>query len=114
MKAVRERLARLRRRGPTPAPEPAPAVEQLVVTPSGRHEPTSLNDFTVTVDTKASGGDRLVLHLDREGEPTLHMQVAVAQLMWLLDDPAMFAEAYAHRANWADPYATPEPVEVRA
>lgn len=82
-----------------------------VVTMSGRVAAVALADFVVTVDTVASGGDRLVLHLAREGEPTLHMQVGVEQFMWLLNDPNHFAEAYAARAQWADPYAVPEPGE---
>jgi hypothetical protein len=67
----------------------------------------SIHDFVVTIDTEASGGDKLVLHLDREGEPTLHMQVHVKQFMWLLDDPDQFAGAYAQRSHWVDPYDAP-------
>lgn len=68
-------------------------------------KPVTIHDFTVTVDTEASGGDKLVLRLAREGEPTLSMQAHVTQFMWLLDDPDQFAVAYAERANWVDPYA---------
>lgn len=78
--------------------------------------PVSLADFVVTIDTKASGGDKLVLHLDRHGEKTLHMQAHITQFMWLIDDPEEFARAYAHRAHWVDPYAVQaaKPVEVGA
>lgn len=72
-----------------------------------RPRQVSVHDFTITVDTKASGGDRLVLHWARKREATLHMQVTPTQFMWLLDDPDEFARAYAARAQWADPYAQP-------
>lgn len=70
----------------------------------------SIHDFTITVDTQVSGGDRLVLRLDRDGEPTLSMQIHKDQFMWLLDDPAQFSLAYAQREHWVDPYAASEPV----
>ncbi len=81
-----------------------------------RRKPTvvsSLADFVVTIDTKASGGDKIVVHLDRPGEPTLHMQAHITQFMWLIDDPEEFARAYAHRAHWVDPYATQAPQQVQ-
>lgn len=78
----------------------------LVVSPFQRRaDALSLHDFTVTIDTRYSCGDKLVLHLDRDGEPTLHMQVHVQQFFWLLEDPDQFAQAYAARAHWVDPYA---------
>lgn len=83
----------------------------LVVSPfQPASDAVSLDDFTVTIDTRHSRGDKLVLHLDRDGEPTLHMQVHVKQFMWLLEDPDQFAQAYSARAHWVDPYAEqPEP-----
>jgi hypothetical protein len=54
----------------------------------------SIKDFTVTVDTEASGGDKLVLHLDREGQPRLSIACGTAQLMWIIEDPDHFTNGY--------------------
>lgn len=59
----------------------------------------SIHDFTVTVDTRESGGDKVVLHLDRDGQPRLTIACGVAQLMWVIDDPDHFTNGY--RANLA-------------
>lgn len=99
-------LERLRRKRPELASTPE-LVRSPVVPPS-----VSLNDFTVTVDTAHSGGDRLVLALDRDGEPTLHMQVHIQQFMWLIEDPDQFAAAYSQREHWVDPYAERPPAEL--
>lgn len=54
----------------------------------------SIHDFTVTVDTEESGGDKLVVHLDRAGQPRLTMACAASQLLWVIDDPEYFRNAY--------------------
>lgn len=103
---VKDIVRRLTRRKPSiEAVKPEP----VVLRPVGAPPAVSLDDFTVTVDTAASGGDRLVLRLSRERQPTLHMQVHIQQLMWLIDDPDQFAAAYAQRERWVDPYAEPAP-----
>lgn len=100
---------------------PSAVVGPVTVVPVGgppRVTPVSLHDFTVTIDTRHSrsgehGYHKLVLHLDREGEPTLHMQVDVQQFFWFLEDPDQFAQAYAARAHWVDPYNPPvDPVDA--
>lgn len=58
-------------------------------------EAVSIHDFAITVDTKASVGDKLVVNLDRDGEPTLVMQCGAPQLLWIIQDPAMFTGWYA-------------------
>lgn len=57
--------------------------------------PVSIHDFTITVDTRASVGDKLVAHLDRDGQPTLVMECGAPQLLWVIQDPEMFATWYA-------------------
>lgn len=59
----------------------------------------SIHDFTVTVATRQSGGDKIVLHLDRDGQPRLTIACSSAQLLWLVDDPELFPNAY--KANLA-------------
>lgn len=54
----------------------------------------SIHDFTVTVDTRESGGDKVVLHLDRPGQPRLTIACGAAQLLWVIDDPDHFANGY--------------------
>lgn len=54
----------------------------------------TIHDFRVTVDTEKSGGDRLVVHLDREGQPTLTMACSATQLLWVIDDRDYFGNAY--------------------
>lgn len=54
----------------------------------------SIHDFTVTVDTRASEGDKVVLRLDRAGHETLHVPCSSQQLVWLLNDPDYFASGY--------------------
>lgn len=56
--------------------------------------PVTIHDFVVTVDTEASGGDKLVLHLDREGQPRLTIACGVTQLGWIIDDPDHFTNGY--------------------
>jgi hypothetical protein len=56
--------------------------------------PVSIHDFTITVDTQESGGDKLVVRLDRAGQPTLHMACSATQLLWVIDDPDYFTNAY--------------------
>lgn len=85
----------------------AQRIRRLLGRPREEH-PVSLDDFVVTVDTKASGGDKIVLRLARRGEKTLCMQAHMTQFMWLIDDPEEFARAYQHRAHWVDPYAVQE------
>lgn len=71
-------------------------------------KPLSLADFTVTVDVEHSSGDRIVVWLDRDGEDRLCAQMQINQLLWMIDDPDMFRQAFAQRHLWADPYATPK------
>lgn len=54
----------------------------------------TIHDFTVTVDTEASEGDKVVLRLDRAGQQTLHVPCSSQQLVWLLNDPEYFAQGY--------------------
>lgn len=54
----------------------------------------SIHEFTVTVDTRASEGDKVVLRLDRDGHETLHVPCSSQQLVWLLNDPDYFANGY--------------------
>lgn len=54
----------------------------------------SLDDFTVTVDTENSGNDKIVLHLDRDGQPRLTLPFGQSQLLWALDDPTYFTGGY--------------------
>jgi hypothetical protein len=56
--------------------------------------PLSIRDFVVTVDTRASGGDKVVLHLDRDGQPRLTIACSSAQMLWVIDDPELFPNAY--------------------
>jgi hypothetical protein len=56
--------------------------------------PVTIHDFTVTLDTQESGGDKLVLHLDRAGQPRLSIACGVAQLMWVIEDPEHFVNGY--------------------
>jgi hypothetical protein len=58
-------------------------------------QPTlTIHDFTVTVDTKACDGDKVVLRLDRDGQQTLHVPCSSQQLVWLLNDPEYFSNGY--------------------
>ena len=54
----------------------------------------TIHEFTVTVDTEQSGEDKLVVNLDRAGQPTLHMACSATQLLWVIDDPEYFEKAY--------------------
>lgn len=56
--------------------------------------PVTIHDFTVTVDTPSSGGDKLVLHLDRDGQPRLTIACSATQLLWIIDDPEHFTNGY--------------------
>lgn len=54
----------------------------------------SIHDFVVTVDTRASGGDKIVLNLDREGQPRLTIACSASQLLWIVDDSELFINGY--------------------
>lgn len=72
----------------------------------------SIHDFTLTVVTRESSGDKLVCRLDRDGE-SITMVCGTAQLMWVIEDPELFtgwyAQAVAARTAAA---AAPEPATV--
>lgn len=54
----------------------------------------SIHDFVATVDTRASGGDKVVLHLDRDGQPRLTIACSASQLLWIVDDSELFINGY--------------------
>lgn len=54
----------------------------------------TIHDFTVTVDTAESGGDKLVVHLDRAGAQRLTMACSATQLLWVIDDRDYFANGF--------------------
>lgn len=56
----------------------------------------SIKDFTVTLDTELSEGDKLVLHLDRRdgAVPRLTLPFGGQQLSWAVQDPEYFEGGY--------------------
>lgn len=54
----------------------------------------SIHDFTVTLDTRESKGSKVVLHLDREGQPRLTIACGAEQLLWVCEDDDYFAQGY--------------------
>lgn len=54
----------------------------------------SIHDFTVTLDTRATAAQKVVLHLDREGQPRLTIACGVEQLVWVCEDDDYFTQGY--------------------
>lgn len=54
----------------------------------------SIHDFTVTLDTHATGAQKVVVHLDREGQPRLTIACGVEQLVWVCEDDDYFTQGY--------------------
>jgi hypothetical protein len=61
---------------------------------TAQQDTVSIHDFTVTIDTRACEGDKVVLRLDRVGQSTLHVPCSAQQLVWLLNDPEYFSNGF--------------------
>lgn len=71
----------------------------------------SIHDFTVTLDTRDTKSAKVVLHLDRDGQPRLTIAVGTEQLVWVCEDDDYFTQGYrstlartivdCHAAGWS-------------
>ena len=86
------------------------AVEPTAINGSAPTAPP-ITDVVIIVDTERSAGDRLVLRLDADGEPTTWMACGPAQLMWMINDPDYFWPAAWAMGRHTDPADLAEPGE---
>jgi len=71
----------------------------------------SIHDFTVTLDTRETKSAKVVLHLDRDGQPRLTIACGAEQLVWVCEDDLYFTQGYRstiartivelHRGGWS-------------
>jgi hypothetical protein len=77
------------------------------------HTPAApaITDVVIIVDTERSKGDRLVLRLDAEGEPTAWMACGATQLQWMINDADYYWPAAWSMGRHPSPDELAEPEE---